>query len=78
MKNKTLRAYYVSYYVQAGYQIEVKARSAAQAEKLIRERLADERDVLDGSERVYYDDGINRCELTTSLFYDPGRKGGAA
>ena len=64
------RTYTVSYYTECGYAISVEARSPAHAEKIIRARLDDEKDQLEGSQRVHYDDGICQSQLAT--------KGGAA
>lgn len=57
-KTKTYR---VSYYIEAGYFVEVSARSPAHAAQLVRARLDEERDTLEGSERVHYDDGV--CQI---------------
>ena len=54
-KKKTYR---VGYYLEQGFAINVRAKSAEDAEDIISKRLEDECGELEGSERVHYDDGI--------------------
>jgi hypothetical protein len=54
-RNLKLKAYEVSYCVEQGFAIIVHAKSADDAECIVKERLDDEMDVLDGSRRVHYD-----------------------
>ena len=53
-----LKTYNVAYYLEQGFAINVKAKSASDAERIVRKRLDDETYELTGSERVHYDDGI--------------------
>ena len=50
-----LKTFAVTYCVEQGFSINVKARSAEAAEEIIERRLDDECDVLPGSTRVHYD-----------------------
>ena len=59
IKRRTrLKTYNVGYYLEQGFAINVKAKSASDAERIVRKRLDDETYELTGSERVHYDDGI--------------------
>ncbi len=53
-----LRRFSVGYYLEQGFQITVKARSAADAERIVRRRLDTEAGELKGSTRVHYDDDV--------------------
>ena len=53
-----LKTYNVGYYLEEGFCIEVKARSADDAERIVRKHLDDEACEFPGSTRVHYDDGI--------------------
>ena len=44
----------VAYIVEQGYAITLQAPSPEDAERIVRERLDDEMDVLDGSTRVHH------------------------
>jgi len=44
----------VAYFVEQGYAITVQAASPEDAERIVRQRLDDEMDVLDGSSRVHH------------------------
>lgn len=44
----------VAYIVEQGYALTVQADTADDAERMVRERLDDELDVLDGSIRVHH------------------------
>ena len=44
----------VAYFVEQGYALTVQATSPEDAERIVRERLDDEMDVLDGSVRVHH------------------------
>ena len=44
----------VTYCVEQGYTIAVQAASPEDAERIVRQRLDDEVDVLDGSTRVHH------------------------
>jgi hypothetical protein len=52
------KTYRVGYWIEQGYAITVAARSPAHAERLVRQRLDQEADTLDGSERVHHDDSV--------------------
>lgn len=55
-KAKTkLKTFDVLYCVEQGFSIEAQARSDDEAERIIRDRLNEETDVLSGSTRVHYD-----------------------
>ena len=59
IKRRTrLKTYSVGYYLEEGYCIDVKAKSADDAGRIIRNRLDDECGELSGSTRVHYDDGM--------------------
>ncbi len=53
--NAKLKTFSVTYCVEQGFSITVKAASAANAERNITKRLDYECDVLPGSTRVHYD-----------------------
>ena len=53
-----LKTFRVGYYLEQGFAINVRARSADAAERSIRTRLNDECGELELSTRVHYDDGI--------------------
>ena len=57
-RRSRLKTYNVGYYLEQGFSINIKARSAEHAERIVRKRLDDEACELTGSERVHYDDGI--------------------
>ena len=48
------RLFTVAYIVEQGYSIDVSADSPEDAERIVRNRLDDEMDVLDGSVRVHH------------------------
>jgi hypothetical protein len=50
-----LKTFEVTYCVEQGFSIIVKAKSAELAEEIVEQRLDDECDVLEGSVRVHYD-----------------------
>ncbi len=50
----TLRTFTVAYIVEQGYAIAVAAATPEDAERIVRTRLDDELDVLDGSTRVHH------------------------
>lgn len=62
-KNKTYR---VGYYLEQGFAITVKAKSADDAERIIRKRLRDQCGELKGSTRVHYDDGLTGADAVRS------------
>lgn len=53
-----LRCFRVGYYLEQGFVVTVRARSAADAARIVRNRLDAECGEIAGSERVHYDDGI--------------------
>lgn len=56
----------VAYCVEQGFSIEVRAKSADAAERIVKKRLDDECDVLSGSTRVHFDaftSGAYGCEV---------------
>ena len=53
-----LRCFSVGYYLEQGFVLTVRARSGADAERIVRNRLDAECGEVAGSERVLYDDGI--------------------
>ncbi len=53
-----LRRFSVGYYLEQGFVVTVSARSAADAARIVRNRLDTECGAIAGSERVHYDDGI--------------------
>ncbi|MEQ1615671.1 MAG: hypothetical protein ABL904_23195 [Hyphomicrobiaceae bacterium] len=55
-----LKTFAVAYCVEQGFSINVKAKSAENAERNVKKRLDDECDVLPGSTRVHYD-GFTAC-----------------
>ena len=55
-----LKAFTVGYCVEQGFSINVKATSKDDAERIVKERLDEECDVLEGSTRVHYD-GFTAC-----------------
>ncbi len=50
----TPKLFAVTYCVEQGYTITVQAASTEDAERIVRQRLDDEMDVLDGSTRVHH------------------------
>ena len=55
-----LKTFAVAYCVEQGFSINVRAKSAENAERIVKKRLDDECDVLEGSTRVHYD-GFTAC-----------------
>ena len=64
-RNKT-KSYRVGYYLEQGFAITVQAKSADDAERIIRKRLRDECGELQGSTRVHYDDGLTGADEVQS------------
>ena len=60
------QTYCVGYYLEEGFTINVEAKSAADAERIIRKRLDEECGELSGSTRVHYDDGITDADEVRS------------
>lgn len=55
-----LKTFTVGYCVEQGFSINVEATSKDDAERIVKERLDEECDVLEGSTRVHYD-GFTAC-----------------
>lgn len=55
MGGEPLKTFSVTYSVQQHYVVVVPAQTANAAEHLVKARLDEERDVLDGSTRVHHD-----------------------
>ncbi len=56
----------VAYFVEQGYALTVQADTADDAERIVRQRLDEEADVLDGSRRVHHSHGIAGVEEVRS------------
>ena len=54
LTGETPKLFAVTYCVEQGYTITVQARWPEDAERIVRQRLDDEMDVLDGSTRVHH------------------------
>lgn len=52
----------VAYFVEQGYALSVQADTADAAKRIVRQRLEEEADVLDGSRRVHHSHGITGVE----------------
>ena len=61
-----LKTFSVAYNLEQGFFINVKARSAAAAERSVRQWLDDNYDEFPGSERVHYDGGITGVDEVQS------------
>ena len=53
-----LKTFNVGYYLEQGFSINVKAKSASGAERIVRTQLNHESGELAGSTRVHYDDDV--------------------
>lgn len=61
-----LRSYEVLYYLEQGFSLTVKAKSAQAAEHMVSEQLNEDQDVLPGSTRGHYDAGVVQSEEVRS------------
>jgi hypothetical protein len=60
--SRKFKTYIVSYSLDEGFLITVKAASAENAERIVRKRLDEFSAELPGSERVHYDDCVNGAD----------------
>jgi hypothetical protein len=65
-KRKKLKSFDVSYCIEQGFCIRVRATSDDNAERAVRRRLDEACDVLPNSERVHYDGFIASCSEVRS------------
>ena len=65
-KRTRLKSFRVGYFLEQGFAINVRAKSTADAERIVENLLAQDHDELPGSERVHCDYGVVDVEAVRS------------